>query len=237
LKDAAAAAQKRPSDSSLCFSNLRQIGVAVKMYAADYDSTLFPLKTREKNPFAGSEGVSSNAAKYTFFSQLLHPYSKAWELWRCPANALAWVNQERAPRPKAAVESVPDYLGYGGQNSYGANLYLFPEGNGRRFASLAHPESTLLLVDARYYSVLPQMPPVLDKVATTGEYASYWKNLGNAYFFRARGESPAPLSDKEARRFGEARHAKKLNTVCLDGHVETLAYEKIVAEHTRWLPQ
>lgn len=216
----------------ICLSNLRQIAQAARLYAEDYDGTLFCHKTDARNPYAGQPGVSENAAKHTFFNQLLHPYAKSWDIWKCPANANAWVNADIR-----GAETVAAYRGYGGQNSYGANLYLFPAGNGLALSHIPAPARTALLLDARYYGVLPRNPPPAPKVRTSGEYAQHWKNLGNSYFHRARHEIRLPPSDAVAELLGKARHHGQIHVLFVDGQVRAVPYEDVVQDAGLWTPQ
>jgi prepilin-type N-terminal cleavage/methylation domain-containing protein/prepilin-type processing-associated H-X9-DG protein len=57
-----------------CLSNIKQITLAVHMYAQDYDETM-PLA------LAGTPGVTS----YFMFSELLDPYIKNEQVWDCPS--------------------------------------------------------------------------------------------------------------------------------------------------------
>ncbi len=225
-----------PSKEEICLSNLKKIGTATAMYANDYDGRLFPVKTAIPNPFAGKDGVAPSASKYTFFHQLLQSYLKDWNVWKCPGNPSAWVNQELPKAPGQPLETITDYQSYGGQNSYGVNNYLFMGDKGSAIAEIAQPTMTFLLLDARYHRVLPQNPTAVEGVRTTGEYAAYWKNLGNGYYFRAKENKVDTPDDEESKRMGRGRHKGNIHVLYVDGHTESLPYSEVLSGQKRWLP-
>lgn len=73
-----------------CSSNLKQIGMATKMYMSDYDTT-YPLRTAVYNstvywytwlpvpPWPGYDWVT------TAPPIAISPYMKNWQLWECPS--------------------------------------------------------------------------------------------------------------------------------------------------------
>lgn len=77
-----------------CLSNMNQMGKATMMYAQDSDEMLFPYRTRAANPFAAEllPLGHTRASDRTFYNQLLYPYIKNWQVWRCPSKPNAWVN-------------------------------------------------------------------------------------------------------------------------------------------------
>lgn len=188
-------------------------------------------KPTPATPLPGSPAFPKTRPEHTFFNQQLHPYAKSWDIWKCPANPNAWVNADIK-----GAETVAAYRGYGGQNSYGANVYLFPAGNGLALSQISAPARTALLLDARYYGVLPRNPPPAPQVRTTGEYAQHWKNLGNAYFHRARHEIPLPPSDAVAQLLGKARHHGQIHVLFVDGQVRPLPYDAVVKDAGLWRP-
>ncbi|MEA3403251.1 MAG: DUF1559 domain-containing protein [Armatimonadota bacterium] len=69
---------KKAHNLGSCLSNMKQIGLAVKMYVSDYDET-YPMLW-----YAHME--SGMYEQYGFnFRELLLPYIKNDELWRCPS--------------------------------------------------------------------------------------------------------------------------------------------------------
>ncbi len=61
---------------SSCQSNLKQIGLAVMQYTQDYDERMPPSPA---NP-------SGDSHAYTSTAQILDPYIKNSQLWRCPSS-------------------------------------------------------------------------------------------------------------------------------------------------------
>jgi prepilin-type N-terminal cleavage/methylation domain-containing protein/prepilin-type processing-associated H-X9-DG protein len=93
-----------------CLSNMKQMGLAVHMYAQDYDET-FPMVY---GAFVDANGNSvARAAEYL----LLFPYIKTVDIWRCPSAGAGENDTWR--------DSIADYLGVprpnGRRVNYGYN--------------------------------------------------------------------------------------------------------------------
>src|SRR6187551_568249 len=69
---------------SSCMSNLKQIGIGFMMYSQDYDEK-YPLSFsyRPVAPDTGTWG-SNASGYYWFWYQLIYPYTKSFQLFRCP---------------------------------------------------------------------------------------------------------------------------------------------------------
>jgi prepilin-type processing-associated H-X9-DG protein/prepilin-type N-terminal cleavage/methylation domain-containing protein len=67
-----------------CLSNTKQIGLAVMMYAQDYDETLVPLT------------IGTTGSGLAVFNQLLDPYVKNQGIWACPDAIKTNANQIRS---------------------------------------------------------------------------------------------------------------------------------------------
>src|SRR3712207_739986 len=73
-----------------CQSNLKQIGLAINMYTADYDETM------PNNPYSTVPGVQggtddciSGTTRHSYrgwISNVLMPYAKNTGIWRCPSS-------------------------------------------------------------------------------------------------------------------------------------------------------
>jgi len=225
-----------------CLSNEKQIANAMMMYTQDFDETLFPYRLNagaaQLNPFASDPKVAANAKTPIFFSQLLYPYTKNYDIFKCPSNPKAWVNvcpDEFDP----ALKLGPDlYQSYGAENSYAASNYTFRAGSGLPLAKIESTSETVGLVDSMYYNALPlsadgsgpcKLKGEQDygKVGgpvdpTGGSYPEYWKNIGNSYRF----DAPVPSAAQAITR-GKARHQSMINVVWLDGHAKAVAYDKL----------
>jgi prepilin-type N-terminal cleavage/methylation domain-containing protein/prepilin-type processing-associated H-X9-DG protein len=211
-----------------CISNLNQIGKATLMYMQDYDEYVYPNRTRDTNPFASHPNVGPGSRVRTFFNQILNPYVKGYDVWKCASAPNPWVNVD--PNPVLRRDSPGDatYDSYGGQNSYGANAaYIFgSDGNGVHSTVISRPADTIMLTDATYYNVAVRntdFPPGFDY------YNTYWRNIGNAYVF---GQNPD--TDLTAPVKGKQRHSGMINCQFADGHSKAIAYDKLIVDKTLW---
>ncbi len=70
-----------------CQSNLKQIGLAFRMYVQDYDER-FPRNSppNPPNPYVRDFGGSWDG----WISNLLTPYEKNWQIYVCPSRADSW---------------------------------------------------------------------------------------------------------------------------------------------------
>lgn len=219
-----------------CLSNEKQFGTAIGMYTQDYDETLVPYRVASPNPYAADARVGASAKTVTFYNQLLTPYIKNDDVWKCPSGPSSWVNID----PTGAGQD-PNFRSYGGQNSYAASNYVFRSNSGLALASLAAPSETVGIVDGKYYNALPRGPqgaPCRLKGETYGastspvdptssSYPRYWKNIGNSYLFPFG--SPEP-TNAEAEELIKRRHSEQINIVWLDGHAKSMQYLKLITD-------
>ncbi len=75
------AAAREKARQTACLSNLKQVGLAVMMYAQDYDENI-PLTERG--------GDIDDAHEY-FWGDMIQPYSKNWQMLVCPSAGSALV--------------------------------------------------------------------------------------------------------------------------------------------------
>lgn len=124
-----------------------------------------------------------------------------------------------------------------------------------KLSQIQKPATTIAVVDASYYGAVPDITnasglanmngaPYQGTAAqtadtaflaaqsgtNTGQYESYWKNIGNAEYSWAY---PGP-SNADAVTAGKARHLETINALFADGHVKSLRYEKAVGDICLW---
>jgi type II secretory pathway pseudopilin PulG len=114
------AAARAKARQTVCLSNLRQIGLAIDMYAQDYD-TLFPF---------GGDAVDLNQGGWagTKFEQevlsmdplqdILMPYTSSKPIWKCPSDV--GLNDDNSNLNWTVSPSVYEVYG----NSYGYHTEL-----------------------------------------------------------------------------------------------------------------
>jgi prepilin-type N-terminal cleavage/methylation domain-containing protein/prepilin-type processing-associated H-X9-DG protein len=88
--------------ASACLSNVKQLGLAVQMYAQDYDDTL-PIHLGDVNNFLADKAVAN-------WAKCLSPYVKNTQIYSCPSSVL--------PPGSTPKNSPPPY------NSYQGNAVL-----------------------------------------------------------------------------------------------------------------
>lgn len=83
-----AAARERVRQNS-CGSNLRQLGVAITMYAQDYDGYYpYGADPLDKNTYIWEVDPKQNKVlrEMPLLNDVLHPYVKNVKVWKCPSD-------------------------------------------------------------------------------------------------------------------------------------------------------
>ncbi len=269
-----------------CLSNLKQIGTATMMYMQDYDESFYShrwncnasgtLQACGSYTTTGVDGgplkpqyagLTGGAEARLYWIELLQPYTKNYGVFKCPSAVDAFViTQDTGTLPTCMVGNACVGTGYGGQNSYGHNdSYLSPSapfaGGSTQASPVAQadvprPASTILVTDATYYGVAPDVfnesgyfdsSKCLDASCTaekdavevkpqgTGtsapiQYGNYWKNIGNAkYEYTGTGYTAA-----QAKNDGPNRHQGVINCQFADGHVKGIQYKRVVGDICLW---
>ena len=124
-----AQAREKARQSS-CQSNLKQLSLAVTMYAQDYD---------ERLPLAA---YAVSAYEFRLWHDLIDPYLKNKSVWHCPSSLVATKDSSSG--------AITAHFGY--NEHYLTTLaYSFANANGHVAVSLAEvgtPTETVLLADA-----------------------------------------------------------------------------------------
>ena len=123
-------------------------------------------------------------------------------------------------------------------------------------ASVPRPSSTIQIVDATYYGAVPditnqtgtlqnanatdaQFVANQDSAATpgpapssTGQYESYWQNIGNSKY--SYDQTPVPPALTQAESDIQSRHTSLINVQFSDGHAKAMRWEQVVGNICLW---
>lgn len=248
-----------------CISNMSQIGKATRMYVDDFDGAFYSHRYNcaggtACNPFLAdpqlAAGITQGARTRVFWVSVLQPYIKNYGVFRCPSNPFSWVGGSTDSAVAAPGCTGCDGRGYGGQNSYGHNDFWMSAAasvNGGAApspvidAAVPRPTSTILVTDATYYGVGPDVRndtgllrnsngSDLAYVQAQGAfYLNYWKNIGNARFnwYPGGGTSTRPTV-AEAIAAGKSRHNGMVSCLFVDGHTRGIPFERVIGDICLW---
>jgi prepilin-type N-terminal cleavage/methylation domain-containing protein/prepilin-type processing-associated H-X9-DG protein len=206
-----------------CLSNLKQMGVAAKMYEDDYDDVLVPYVCA---PVPNQSG--------TRFTKLLEPYTKNVEIFTCPSDLLERnrLTDSSAYPPYPTTYGVNwcinNFSGY-----YGTTLV-----SPRKTTFVKSPSGTIWAADSAV--ITP---------ATASLKAEFWKEdiraakRADLYFFylpqhpldgspQTSGWSTGNFAGQIVRPYG--RHAGRVNCMFFDGHAAAVPASQFDPTVTKW---
>ena len=127
-----ARAREKARQSS-CLSNVKQISLAVMMYAQDYDETL-PYHYLNTNVPGAVLCPGGGTSSGIIWPLPVYPYVKNLQIFNCPSWSYKWNGN------------------YTGRQAYGISLHI----RGRTLADIRQPAETIMLADAYDASASPQ---------------------------------------------------------------------------------
>jgi prepilin-type N-terminal cleavage/methylation domain-containing protein len=117
-----------------CISNFKQIGLAMLMYAQDWDEALPRIRTWELTSFC-----QPNSKSFTW-KGMINPYVKSYAFWRCPSNPKNNVPSEDIDKNIMCSYAVNGIVHHGHRNS--------DRTPPRTLASFAEPATTMSLLES-----------------------------------------------------------------------------------------
>lgn len=199
------------AEATTCLSNLKQMGIAAKMYEGDYDDNLVPY------------AVFGQAR----FTKLLEPFTKSLEIFTCPSDLLdrsKLSNTTEYPNQYPTTYGVNWYICNGVGDYPGAGHF-----SGRPTSYVKDPAGTVWSCDCAVITG-----------ATAGLAPSLWKEdkviaptaKADIYYFYLpwdpnnwNGQGIAWV-----RPFG--RHQGRLNALFFDSHAQSLTADKVPTKAT-----
>jgi prepilin-type N-terminal cleavage/methylation domain-containing protein/prepilin-type processing-associated H-X9-DG protein len=146
--------------STACFSNMKQIGIALNAYLSDWDDT-FPLSRFPNNPKAldmtGYVDFSSSAAGGTAkwnWRRAIGTYTKSKAVWLCPSNEYAWASNgdESNQYYKDPSDKIPNSYAYNGgffQESAPVFTGVDNHPRARELSEIKDPSGLLCIIETR----------------------------------------------------------------------------------------
>ncbi|HEY3268837.1 MAG TPA: prepilin-type N-terminal cleavage/methylation domain-containing protein [Armatimonadota bacterium] len=207
------------AQATACLSNLKQMGIAAKMYEGDYDDHLVPYFV-----YHGKDPI-------TRFTKLLEPYTKSLEIFTCPSDHL-----DRAKLASDASRQYPTT--YGVNWSICRSVGLYSDGSTLTGA----PTATTNTVKDASGTVWACDCAVMDPLYASRPNPAEWhENLAAArnaaqsdiYFFYL------PWYTTEGWNGGTstwsrpfARHMGRFNAMFFDAHAASMPASKIPTKAT-----
>ena len=186
-----------------CQSNLRQLAMAMRMYASDWDGFFPAYPTPCRNPALYK--IASN----WHWGEKIQPYVRNWDILRCPSAAQDW--EWNANCYPTMFGRLPFRCNYGYNEAIANNW-----NNKGRLASIRRPPEFVLLADC-WWTLLGSQSRTTDGVNPRVAFANVLDPRGNNPVVRCG--CPATLYqgiDYDTW----TRHAGGSNIAFCDGHVK-----------------
>jgi len=207
-----------------CLSNLKQMGIAERMYIDDNDGDLVPWRISENNGYAVS------------FTKLLSAYSKDVTIFTCPSDH---VRRDKLTDPRV-------YYPY--TTTYGCNYYIC-RGVGSAFTGYNnHPRKETIVKEPAATVWCADSAAIKDDKSATLDVSQWKEDLSIApklsiYFFYLPVDSdtgaaneagwyiPSGMPNPPAIVRPFPRHVGHVNCVFFDGHAAAVPGEKFDPDH------
>jgi prepilin-type N-terminal cleavage/methylation domain-containing protein len=141
-----------------CLNNCKQLGIALMMYAGDYDDTLPPGKIANMPPFR-HDCSGSEAPNPAFWQDVVQPYTKNRSILLCPSRPQRGYQPNKLDKP---VDGNPESLRFGYITNHWALANRLTVNNtsdwlayGRALASIPEPASLILVLEG--FSPCPEV--------------------------------------------------------------------------------
>jgi prepilin-type N-terminal cleavage/methylation domain-containing protein/prepilin-type processing-associated H-X9-DG protein len=203
----ALAKAKEKGRTARCFSNVRQMGIALVMYTEDF--RFFPASKSYR-----SDGGTNNW--FDSLGRYLTKWTNNQSVFRCPS----FRNKQSLSRGGSGVSAVDPVgsYGYNGNNSYGLGIdhTLDPILRGRylREARVVNPSQMIAFGDS--YLVY-----VLEEKEIAGTF--------DLQYIPISYRSKLPQYPAEQKAVNERHNGRHVINFC-DGHAETIPYTKLFAD-------
>ena len=208
---------------SACLSNCKQIGLAVTMYAQDYDETFFWQKDWNEVVDVGSGFWGPSYKTYIRWPIAHAPYIKNTDVYRCPSDKGTNDVRGVAAKSPGCAGCSPWYI------SYGANLMMM-DGYGSKtavpttLAQITRPSDKIALAESiTGYGCCESWNVEYFRGANRGggengwDFSAFRKNVGQA----------KKLGITDAQMAGVTRHALGNTAIFADGHAKWLRWNQV----------
>ena len=192
-----------------CLSNLKQMGLAAMQYAQDYDESYPKGSIAGSNPYPDGPGWLGGL---WLWPQVLYPYHKSRQVFRCPSSSVNLTHSSGAPTPT-----------YG---NYGANRLIIVDAATApvKMAALRSVANTYMFMDSGGYLIQP-----IGASSATVPNGAYWYLPGTGSLGVTKGATAwaATYSQELEKDFQTGRHLGGVNVTFADGHVKWLKTETV----------
>ena len=199
---------KERAKQAACYSNLRQIGLALGMYAEDNDGRLPTYIVPSTSPPPNGRAPSGN----WYWNEILYAYHRSQQVFYCPTG----VRNGNPPNP------------LGGH--YGTNTQIL-RGIAILMSNVAYPSSTYVFMDAGSFAMDPTYYTIPGQLVSLRYVAGMGGETGPSPV------SVPALPKLYWTDYERGRHNGGVNVCFADGHVKWMRPARMIVEAKKPAPR